>query len=132
MSDDLIGSIVKGEVVSIKPFGAFIKLENGEQGLVHISEITNDYVKDIKDYIQEGQSVKVKVLAKKDQNKLTLSIKQVESNNETEVVKKPVKKVVKQDGFEDKLSYFLKRSEEKQIDIRRNMKTKQGITKRRK
>ena len=66
MSDDLIGSIVSGEVVSIKPFGAFIRLENGEQGLVHISEITNDYVKDIKDYIQEGQSVKVKVLAKKD------------------------------------------------------------------
>ena len=132
MSDELIGSIINGEVVSIKPFGAFIKLENGEQGLVHISEITNDYVKDIKDYIQEGQSVKVKVLAKKDQNKLTLSIKQVEANNETTVVKKPVKKVVKQDGFEDKLSYFLKRSEEKQIDIRRNMKTKQGITKRRK
>ena len=136
MTDDLIGKIITGEVVSIKPFGAFIKLENGEQGLVHISEITNDYVKDINDYIQEGQSVKVKVLGMKDQNKFTLSIKQVEGQAESESkprqVSKPVSKAPKNDGFEDKLTYFLKRSEEKQIDIRRNMKSKQGITKRRK
>ena len=136
MSDALIGTTINGEVVSIKPFGAFIKLENGEQGLVHISEITNDYVKDINDYIQEGQNVKVKVLGKKDQNKFTLSIKQVEGNTETKAKArpyvKPAAKVPKNEGFEDKLTFFLKRSEEKQIDIRRNMKSKQGITKRRK
>ena len=74
--------------------------------------------------------VKVKVLAKNDKNQLELSIKQSEAKPEKEVLF--LKKKSKDSDFEDKLTSFLKRSEEKQIDIRRNLKSKQGITKKRK
>ena len=58
-----MGSILEGKVTSITKFGAFVSLGDNKSGLVHISEIANTYVNDIHDHLQEGQSVKVKVLA---------------------------------------------------------------------
>ena len=69
-----VGSILEGKVTSITKFGAFVALEGGRSGLVHISEIANTYVNDVHDFLQEGQTVKVKLLAIKD-GKLDLSIK---------------------------------------------------------
>ena len=54
-----VGSILEGKVASITKFGAFIALEGGKSGLVHISEIANTFVNDVHDFLQEGQSVKV-------------------------------------------------------------------------
>ena len=69
-----VGAILEGKVTSITKFGAFVALEGGKSGLVHISEIANTYVNDVHDFLQEGQVVKVKLLAIKD-GKLDLSIK---------------------------------------------------------
>jgi len=65
---------MEGKVTAIMKFGAFVALEGGRSGLVHISEIANSYVNDVHDYLQEGQSVKVRVLTSEN-GKLNLSIK---------------------------------------------------------
>ncbi|NLF45586.1 MAG: S1 RNA-binding domain-containing protein, partial [Syntrophomonadaceae bacterium] len=57
------GKILEGKVQGITTFGAFIELPGGEVGLVHISEIADTYVKDIKEFIREGDQVEVKVLS---------------------------------------------------------------------
>ena len=69
-----VGSIMEGKVSAIMKFGAFVALEGGRSGLVHISEIANSYVNDVHDYLQEGQSVKVRILTSEN-GKLNLSIK---------------------------------------------------------
>lgn len=69
-----VGKILEGKVTSIMKFGAFVALEGGRSGLVHISEIAPAYVNDIRDYLQEGQSVRVKVLSVEN-GKINLSIK---------------------------------------------------------
>ncbi len=71
-----IGQIYEGTVTGLTNFGAFVKLPTGESGMVHISEVASTYVKDIKEHLAEGQTVKVKVLGVNDNNKISLSIKQ--------------------------------------------------------
>lgn len=73
-----IGDIVEGKVTGLTNFGAFVKLTTGEVGMVHISEVASSYVKDIKEFLAEGQEVKVKVLAVNEAGKISLSIKQAE------------------------------------------------------
>lgn len=70
-----VGKIYEGKVTGITKFGAFVELEPNTTGMVHISEIANTFVNEIKDHIQEGQTVKVKVLAIGDDGKISLSIK---------------------------------------------------------
>lgn len=76
-----VGNILEGTVVNITNFGAFIDL-NGKTGLVHISEVADTYVKDIKEYIKEGDKVKVKILGIDDNGKISLSIKQAVTLNQ--------------------------------------------------
>lgn len=73
-----IGDIVEGKVTGLTNFGAFVKLATGEVGMVHISEVASSYVKDIKEFLAEGQDVKVKILAVNEAGKISLSIKQAE------------------------------------------------------
>lgn len=70
-----VGSIVEGKVNRITNFGAFVELEPGKTGMVHISEVANSYVNDINDFLQEGQMVKVKILNVSEDGKIALSIK---------------------------------------------------------
>ncbi len=70
-----IGSVIEGTVKSITNFGAFVALPNGKTGMVHISEVANTYVSDIREHLQEGQEVKVKVLSIDPAGKIGLSIK---------------------------------------------------------
>lgn len=72
----LVGEIYEGKVTGLTTFGAFVKMSNGETGMVHISEVAAVYVKDINEHLSEGQDVKVKVLAINENNKISLSIKQ--------------------------------------------------------
>ena len=65
---------MEGKVTSITKFGAFVALDNGKSGLVHISEIANSFVNDVHDFLQEGQTVKVLVLSTEN-GKINLSIK---------------------------------------------------------
>lgn len=73
-----VGSILEGKVTGITKFGAFVSLGDNKSGLVHISEIANTYVNDIHDHLQEGQSVKVKVLAIDENGRINLSIKRAQ------------------------------------------------------
>ena len=70
-----VGSILEGKVTGIIKFGAFVELPEGKSGMVHISEISNTYVENVSDFLQEGQTVKVKVLAINENGKISLSIK---------------------------------------------------------
>ena len=69
-----VGSILEGKVTTITKFGAFVALEEGGSGLVHISEIANTFVEDVHDFLQTGQTVKVKVLSAEN-GRVNLSIK---------------------------------------------------------
>jgi len=71
-----VGKIVSGKVSGITSFGAFVELEGGKTGLVHISEVAKDYVKDINSHISQNQEVKVKILSIDQNGKISLSIKQ--------------------------------------------------------
>lgn len=116
------GSVVEGTVTGITGFGAFVKLDNGDTGLVHISEISHDYVKDVSNYVKKNEKVKVKVLSVAD-GKISLSIKQTKSKKKKS---KPRdidwsnKKDAKQRrmSFEDKMNQFLKDSNKKQEELR--------------
>lgn len=141
-SEELIGKVLEGKVTNVTRFGAFVMLDVGQEGLVHISEIANEFISDINDFVKIGDSVNVKVLARNAKQKLELSIKRVEQEQSASKSSSPPEKNTvsvapvspfkrsKSGQFEDKIGSFLKRSEERQIDIRRNLKNKQGITKR--
>jgi predicted RNA-binding protein with RPS1 domain len=77
MSEQLVvGSIVEGKVAKITPFGAIVAINGGGQGLVHISQIANTFVKDINDHLKVGDEVKVKVLSiEEETNRIALSIR---------------------------------------------------------
>ena len=70
-----VGKIYEGKVTGITKFGAFVELEPNTTGMVHISEIANTFVNEIKEHIKEGETVKVKVLSIGDDGKISLSIK---------------------------------------------------------
>lgn len=83
-----INEIVVGEVTGIQPYGAFVKLESGETGLIHISEISSLFVKNISDYVKIGQQVRVKVIEiLNDKNMYRLSYKQNEERRRQNVRK---------------------------------------------
>ena len=73
-----VGSIVEGRVTGITKFGAFVSLEAGKSGLVHISEIANSFVSDVNQFVQLGQTVKVRVLSVSPEGKINLSIKRAQ------------------------------------------------------
>ena len=137
MSDELIGNVFEGTITNVTNFGAFVSIEGKEEGLVHISEIANEFISDINQFVKIGEKINVKVLARNAKNKLELSIKQAQAqpdSAEGEQPPKPTKiqRVKQNPNFEDKLHVFMKRSEERQIDVRRNLKNKQNIRKRKK
>lgn len=70
-----VGGIYEGKVTGITKFGAFVTFENGQTGMVHISEVAPTFVNEIKDFVSEGQTVKVKVLSVSPEGKISLSIK---------------------------------------------------------
>ena len=77
------GAILEGKVKSITNFGAFISLPDNKTGLVHISEVANTYVSDIRQHLTEDQEVKVMVLSNEN-GKLNLSIKRLEAKPQRE------------------------------------------------
>lgn len=75
-----VGKIVEGKVTGITKFGAFVELESGEVGMVHISEVAPTYVNDIADHLTDNQKVTVKVLTIGEDGKISLSIKKAMKN----------------------------------------------------
>lgn len=140
------GSVVEGVVSRITNFGAFIDIEGGKNGLVHISEISDVYVRDVRDFLAEGDKVQAKVINIDDRGKIALSLKQVKNTQEQDINqenatvsknkfirneriergdnKRPVRQLSA--SFEDKLSKFMKESDEKLADRKRRTDSKRG------
>lgn len=130
-----VGDIVEGVVTGITNFGAFVELPENKVGLIHISEISNVYVKDVHDFLQPKDKVKVKVISVDPKGKIGLSIKQLEAaaNNNTAAprmmssrVDTHTAKFAKPVTFEDKLSKFMKDSDDRLLDLKRNTESKRG------
>ena len=73
-----VGQIVEGKVTGITNFGVFVDLGEGKSGLVHISEIAQTYVSDVREHVKENDTVKMKVLSISDDGKISLSIKKAQ------------------------------------------------------
>lgn len=148
-----VGSILEGTVTTITKFGAFVTLSGGKSGLVHISEIANTFVNDVRDFLQEGQTVKVKVLAAEN-GKINLSIKKALPPEPKPVQQRPAgysrpagstrptagRPPVRRQStltptedlsFEDKLKQFMTASEGKMADLNRSIDGKRGGRRRR-
>lgn len=123
-----VGSVVEGVVTGITNFGAFVELPGGKVGLVHISEVADVYVRDVKDFLKEQDQVKVKVLSIDDRGKIGLSIKQLQAP----VPKRPYAmdnrrpNRINTPSFEDKLNKFLKDSDERLSDLKKSTDSKRG------
>jgi S1 RNA binding domain protein len=113
IADIEVGAVIKGTVARIENYGAFLQLEDGRMGLVHISEIDRNYVKDVREHLREGDTVEAKVVAIKDDGKIDLSIKSLQDPAP------PRPRRGSDPQFEQMLKKFMRQSEERQVDYRR-------------
>ncbi|MHA6252892.1 S1 domain-containing RNA-binding protein [Oceanobacillus sp. CAU 1775] len=116
-----VGSKLQGKVTGITNFGAFVELEKGTTGLVHISEVADNYVKDINEHLTVGDTVEVKVINVEKDGKIGLSIKKAKE--------KPVRKVnprERTENFEAKMNRFLKDSEDRLASLKKHTESKRG------
>ena len=81
-----VGTILPGKVTGITNFGAFVDLGNRKTGLVHISEVSNSYIKDIKDVLTVGDEVQVNVMEIAGDGKVSLSIRRASSDSSEETI----------------------------------------------
>jgi S1 RNA binding domain protein len=137
-----IGSTVEGIVVKLADYGAIVRLASGKMGLVHISEVADTYVRDVRDYFKENDRICVKVLKINDKGRYELSAKQADAkavvrherpqteprphDYEDRVAPWERQKDKVPVTFEDKLSRFMKDSEERLLDLKRNVESKRG------
>lgn len=83
-----VGAVLEGKIKSITNFGAFVALPENKTGMVHISEVANTYVSDIRQHLSEGQDVKVVVISNEN-GKVNLSIKRLEPKPQRENTGRP-------------------------------------------
>ncbi|WP_122627353.1 S1 domain-containing RNA-binding protein [Lucifera butyrica] len=124
-----VGSVVEGVVTGITNFGAFVELPGGKAGLIHISEVADVYVRDVKDFLKEQDRVKVKVLSIDERGKIGLSIKQLQTSVPKKTHANDNRRPNRMNNtlsFEDKLSKFLKDSDERLTDLKKNTESKRG------
>lgn len=150
--DLAVGTIVEGKVTGITKFGAFVALPEGKSGMVHISEVASSFVSDIKDFLQEGQTVKVKIINIDQTGRINLSIKKAQPQEQRPersggfAVRQPrfqqrpaaprgraaqPPKDPATMSFEDKLKAFMSDSESRQADVRHATDRKNGSRRRR-
>lgn len=128
-----VGEIFEGKVTGVKKFGAFVLLPDGATGMVHISEVSNEYIQELSDVLSEGQMVKVKVLSVSPEGKIALSIKRTmqkparPARADTGKVWQPRPQASQEDmSFEDMMARFKSQSEEKISDLRRVTEARRG------
>jgi S1 RNA binding domain protein len=114
-----VGAVIDGTVERITPYGAFLKLEDGRLGLVHISEIDRNYVKDVHDHLREADVVQAKVIAIKEDGKIDLSIKALQ---DPPPERRPRRG--SDPDFERMLKQFMRQSEERLVDYKRAVEHK--------
>ena len=143
-----VGAVVEGKITGFTTFGAFVDLEGGKKGMVHISEVASEYVKDIKDHLAVGQDVKVKVISISEDGKISLSIrKAAEPPKAAPQQGKPRSSAPKRStsanvwqgnktadtapqSFESMMAKFKQESDEKMSDLKRDSKHGGGFNRR--
>jgi S1 RNA binding domain protein len=118
LADLEVGAVIDGTVTRITPYGAFLTLEGGKVGLVHISEIDRNYVKDVHEHLRETDVVQAKVIAIKEDGKIDLSIKALQDPAP------PRPRRGSDPNFETMLKKFMRSSEERQVDYKRSIEHK--------
>ena len=118
LADLEVGAVIDGTVSRITPYGAFLTLEGGKMGLVHISEIDRNYVRDVHDHLRENDVVQAKVIAIKEDGKIDLSIKALQDPAPTR------QRRGSDPDFEARLKKFMRQSEERQVDFKRSVEHK--------
>ena len=132
-----VGDILEGKIKTITNFGAFVALPEGKTGMVHISEVANAYVSDIRQHLSEGQDVKVVVIGNEN-GKINLSIKRLEARAQRPADARPAARPARRDVaptpppapktadqlFEEKLKAFMSESDSKLSSIRADHRTK--------
>ncbi|WP_175637975.1 S1 domain-containing RNA-binding protein [Metabacillus schmidteae] len=138
-----VGSKLQGKVTGITNFGAFVELPGGSTGLVHISEVADNYVKDINDHLKVGDEVTVKVINVENDGKIGLSIKKaIDRPERPERPQRPERprnsdrprsrgndfrnNNNNKENFEQKMNRFLKDSEDRLASLKRNTESKRG------
>lgn len=140
-----VGTKLEGKVTGITNFGAFVELPGGVTGLVHISEIADNYVKDVNDHLKLADMVTVKVINVDKDGKIGLSIRKAVDKPVQERPERPSRPGGGGGGFrrddrggggyrggppkasfDDKLSKFLKDSEERMSSLKKNTESKRG------
>lgn len=141
-----IGAILEGKITGLTAFGAFVSLPDGKSGMVHISEVSTSFVKDIKDFLKEGQTVKVKVVGISEEGKISLSIRKAEAPKEPREQKEGAPQRPRRNNdrpranvwqgqpsknkeamsFEDMMAQFKQASDEKLSDLKRSADFKNG------
>ena len=129
-----VGEIIEGKITGITKFGVFVELGEGVTGMVHISEVARTYVNEIRDFVKEGDTVKVKVLSVNEEGKISLSIKRAQEDERPERPRRQQRPTTppKPDNsfvwtastnegasFEDMMSKFKQTSDEKFSDLKR-------------
>ncbi|MFS0774435.1 S1 domain-containing RNA-binding protein [Neobacillus sp. 3P2-tot-E-2] len=138
-----VGSKLQGKVTGITKFGAFVELPDGSTGLVHISEVADNYVKDINDHLKVGDQVEVKVINVEKDGKIGLSIKKAIDKPEAQARSRSHshsnshsqrprqnrsndRNAPKVENFESKMAKFLKDSEDRLTSLKRHTESKRG------
>ncbi|WHY77696.1 S1 domain-containing RNA-binding protein [Neobacillus sp. WH10] len=134
-----VGSKLQGKVTGITNFGAFVELPDGSTGLVHISEVADNYVKDINDHLKVGEQVEVKVINVEKDGKIGLSIKKAKDRPEPERKQHSHSQSQRPrqgrsndrnnnrgETFESKMAKFLKDSEDRLSSLKRHTESKRG------
>lgn len=132
-----VGPIFEGKVTGITKFGAFVELPVGKTGMVHISEVAPTYVKEIRDYVTENQTVRVKVLSISEDGKISLSMKKAieqpapQSRPRATSPGRPggfewQPARAETGNFEDMMTKFKQASDEKMLDLKRSLDSKHG------
>jgi len=116
-----VGSKLQGKVSGITNFGTFIDLGEGKTGLVHISEVADNYVKDINDHLTVGDEITVKVINVEDDGKIGLSIKKAKERPQRQKnTREPA------ESFEMKMNRFLKDSEDRLASLKKHTESRRG------
>ena len=123
-----VGDIVEGRVTGITSFGAFVSIGEGKQGLVHISEVANTFVRDVHDHLVPGQTVRVKILAIDENGRINLSIKKAlpPEPKPVSAPAAPKAPMTAQEAFEDKLKSFMADSNSRMSDLKHQNDRRSG------
>lgn len=121
-----VGEVLSGKVTGITKFGAFVDIGNGRTGMVHISEIADEYINEITDHVHIGDIVSVAVITING-DKIGLSIKQtLPSFVARQEARNRARDAASAQNFEDKLAKFMKDSDERHSDLRKSQDSKRG------